>query len=272
MALTELGLNSATRRTALERPNRIVCVSADAADWLARIGAWDQVVGVTAFFQLPEELPPKPRVSGFSTGNLGEIIELRPDLVIGFSDVQADLAAELIRVGIPVFVTNQRSLDETHRTLASLARFVGQEAAAVPLLAEFQRRLEPVKRQGRPPRVYFEEWYDPPVTGIGWVSELIERAGGDDIFAAYRDRRAARDRQVGSEDILAADPEIVIASWCGKPVHWELVHSRPGWNNMAAVRTSRLYEIPSDDLLQPGWRVVLGYERLKQIIADWSAA
>lgn len=248
-------------------PQRIVCISAEAADWLARLGAWDLVVGVTAFFEPPPQLPAKPRVSGYSTAKIRDILSLDPDLVIGFSDVQADVTAELIRAGIPVFVSNQRTLEEVYVTLTSLARLVDREAAAAPLLAEFQQRLSTVVGGERRPRVYFEEWYDPPVAGIAWVSELIERAGGDDIFAHYRDRRAARDRMVDAEEVLAAAPDLIVASWCGNPVDWEIVRERPGWQELPAVRDNRLYEIPSNDILQPGWRLLPGYEQLKTIIA-----
>jgi iron complex transport system substrate-binding protein len=163
-------------------PQRIVCLSAEAADWLWRIGAWNNVVGVTAFFIAPSEAPAKPRASGFSTARFKEIAALNPDLVITFSDVQADFAAELIKHGIPVLATNQRTLAETEATLSLLGRVVAREAESEHLLAEFRERLTPVATGANRPRVYFEEWNDPLISGIGWVGELIERAGGADIF------------------------------------------------------------------------------------------
>lgn len=252
-------------------PQRIVCLSAESTDWLWRIGAWGNVAGITSFFTLPPEAPAKPRVSGFSTARLEEIVALNPDLVITFSDVQAQLAEELIKRGLSVLATNQRTLAEIEATLALLGRVVGREAEAEERLREFRKRLAPAKSIGVRPRVYFEEWNEPLIAGIGWVGELVERAGGDDIFGDLRTRRAAAERVVSSEQVCRADPEIIVASWCGKPVRAAAISSRPGWAEVAAVRFRRIYEIPGDDILQPGFRLVYGYERLKEIIkvAEW---
>lgn len=249
-----------------DTPARIVCLSAESADWLWRIGAWEKVVGITAFFTLPSDAPAKPRVSGFSTGRLEEIAALSPDLVITFSDVQAHLAADLIKRGLPVLATNQRTLEETETTLRLLGRVVDCEAEAERLLSEFRERLAPTDDILARPRVYFEEWNDPLITGIGWVGELIERAGGDDIFAGLRTKRAAPERVVSSEQVCCANPEIIFASWCGKPVQSAAISSRPGWTELAAVRAGRIYEIPGEDILQPGFRLIHGYERLKEVI------
>jgi len=253
-------------------PQRIVCLSAESADWLWRVGAWEQVVGVTAFFSPPPNVPPRPRVSGFSTGRLDEIAGLDPDLVITFSDVQGPLAAELIKRGLPVLSTNQRTLAETETTLALLGRMVGRAEEAKRLLSEFRERLAPVRPAGPRPRVYFEEWNEPFITGIAWVSELIGRAGGQDIFGEFGSGRAASQRVVSAEQVCQADPDIVLASWCGKPVQVSAISSRPGWSELAAVRTHRIYEIPGEDILQPGFRLIHGYERLKTVIADWTCA
>jgi iron complex transport system substrate-binding protein len=247
---------------------RIVCLSAEAADWLLRIGAWDNVVGVTAFFPEPSGGSAKPRVSGFSTARLTEIKALNPDLVITFSDVQAEFAAELIKHGFPVIATNQRTLAETEETLSMLGRLVGRESESERLLAEFRERLAPVATSTNPPRVYFEEWNDPLISGIGWVGELIERAGGADVFPELRKHRAAKDRIVSSEQVCRTNPEIIFASWCGKPVDAGAISSRPGWAEISAVRAKRIFEIPGEDILQPGFRLVSGFEQLKRIIAD----
>jgi iron complex transport system substrate-binding protein len=246
-------------------PQRIVCLSAEAADWLWRLGAWDHVAGVTAFFHQPPGLPPKPRVSGFSTANLPHIAQLQPDLIITFSDVQSHLAADLIRAGFSVLATNQRTLAEIETTLALLARIVDCPAQGEKLLNEFHERLAPVKNPETRPRVYFEEWNDPLISGIAWVSELIDRAGGDDVFAALRSRRAARDRTVSPEQVRHADPEIIFASWCGDPVQTAQITARPGWNQITAVRRQRIYEIPGADILQPGFRLIYGYEQIKRL-------
>ncbi|HSY18874.1 MAG TPA: helical backbone metal receptor [Candidatus Acidoferrales bacterium] len=244
-------------------PQRIVCLSAEAADWLWRIGAWERVVGVTAFFNPPPAAPPKPRVSGFSSANLEQIVQLRPDLVITFSDVQAKLASELMQRGLSVLATNQRTLAEVENTLALLARIVDCEPAAEQLLAEFREQLAPVSRPVRP-RVYFEEWNDPLISGIGWVGELIERAGGEDVFPELRNRRAAMERVVLPAQVCATRPEIIFASWCGKPLRTAEIAARPGWENLAAVRSGRVHEIAGEDILQPGYRLIHGFRQMKQ--------
>jgi iron complex transport system substrate-binding protein len=249
-------------------PQRIVCLSAEATDWFWRIGAWDRVAGVTAYFIQPDGTPPKPRVSGFSSANLNEITKLNPDLIVTFSDVQAQLAAELIQCGFSVLATNQRTLAETEATLAVLARVAGCERTGEKLLSEFREMLAPVKNVKRRPRVYFEEWNDPLISGIAWVSELIERAGGEDIFANLRTKRAAPERVVSPEQICRANPEIIFASWCGKPVQAAEISARHGWNDLAAVRENRIHEISGEDILQPGFRLVYGYEQIKRLLTE----
>jgi len=247
-------------------PQRIVCLSAEIADWLWRLDAWDRVVDVTVYFPAPMDTPRKPRVSGFSTVNLGEIIKLHPDLVITLSDVQAELATALMKLGLAVLATNQRTLTETETTLALVARIVNREAAAEKWLAEFQRRLAPVKIGGHRPRVYFEEWNEPSIAGIAWVSEMIERAGGEDVFAGLRSRRSAPERIVTTGQIQQAQPEIIFASWCGKPVCADAIVNRNGWSDVPAVRSRRIFEIPGEEILQPGFQLVRGFERMKQVI------
>jgi iron complex transport system substrate-binding protein len=247
-------------------PKRIACLSAEVADWFWRIGAWDCVVGVSAFFSSPPSAAPKPRISGFSTGRLDEIERLNPDLVITFSDVQSSLASELMRRGFPVLATNQRTLAETETTLSMLARIVGREGEAERWLRDFRERLEPVETTERRPRVYFEEWNEPLVAGIAWVSELIERAGGNDLFAHLRSKRSAAERIVVPHQVREANPEIIFASWCGVPVEREAIKSRPGWNEVAAVQDGLVYEIPGTDILQPGFRLVHGYEQIKRYL------
>ena len=245
-------------------PQRIVCLSAEAADWLCRIGAWDRVVGVTSYFAQPADVTLKPRLSGFSSANLERITRLNPDLVISFSDVQAGITGALVNQGIPVVATNQRSLASVEATLAFLARVVGCEATGEELLVEFREKLKPATSIGVRPRVYFEEWNDPLITGIAWVGELIERAGGENVFASLRDKPAAPDRIVTFENVVRADPEIIFASWCGKPFFPDEISARPGWQNLIAVREQRVYEIPAPDILQPGFRLIYGYDQIKR--------
>jgi iron complex transport system substrate-binding protein len=245
-------------------PERIVCLSAEAADWLWRIGAWKNVAGVTTYFTQPTNLPPRPRVSGFSSANLDQIEKLNPDLVITFSDVQTKLAAELMQRGFSVLATNQRTLAETEATLKLLARIVDCERKGDKLLDEFCERIAPVEKNPPSPRIYFEEWNAPLISGIAWVSELIERAGGDDSFSELRTKRSAPERIVSPKQVCNANPEIIFASWCGKPVQIAEITSRPGWKDLAAVRENRIFEIPSEDILQPGFRLVHGFERIKK--------
>jgi len=247
-------------------PRRIACLSAESADWLLRIGAWELVVGTTAFFAVPPGVKPKPRIGGFSTAQFEEIAELEPDLIIAYSDVQAPLLAELMRRGFAVLGTNQRTLAEIEGTMIMLGRIVGREPEAARCLREFQRRLAPVEKVKVRPRVYFEEWNDPLVSGIAWVSELIESAGGKDVFSELRTKRAAPERVVELDEVCRRNPEIILASWCGRAVRMPEIIARPGWKEIAAVQKKRIYEIQSSEILQPGFRLVDGYERIKELL------
>jgi iron complex transport system substrate-binding protein len=249
-----------------KKPQRIICLSAESADWLWRIGAWEQVVGVSAFFSQPAEASPKPRISGFSTANLPEIEKLEPDLIVAFSDVQAELVAELMRRGLSVLGTNQRTLSEVEATLGLLGRVAGHNQESERWLKEFRTRLGPVEDLQARPRVYFEEWNEPLVSGITWITELIERAGGVDVFAELRSGRKAADRRVDPGLVRDRNPEVILASWCGRPFRVEEIESRPGWHGIEAVRSKRIYEVPGEDILQPGFRLVVGYERIKGLL------
>jgi|ERR1043166_7369110 iron complex transport system substrate-binding protein len=250
---------------------RIVCLSAEAADWLYRLGAWERVAGVTAFFELPDGAERKLCVGGFSKGRVEDIAALNPDLVITFSDVQAGITSELMRRGIAVLGTNQRTLAEIESTLALLGKLVDREAEAARFLNEFRQKLAPVENVTVRPRVYFEEWNEPLVAGITWVSELIERAGGADIFAELRSGKSASEREVAPEEVVRRNPEIILASWCGKPVRAMEIASRPGWNKVSAVKQRMIREIAGADILQPGYRLVFGYEEMKRRLREWRA-
>ncbi len=248
-------------------PQRVVALGADGADILHQLGAWPQVVGVTAFYKPPPGADEKPRVSGFSSGNMEAILKLEPDLVITSTDVQHRLASELIKAGVTVWAVNSRSLEEIYDAIRNLGQIVRKGARAEELVARMERALQPVPAGGaHRPRVYFEEWPEPLITGIGWVSELIERAGGADIFAELRREKKAAARVVAPEEVLARAPEIIFASWCGRPAQTADIVSRPGWDKIPAVRAGRVIEIPSDDILQAGPGLVRGYEALKREI------
>lgn len=237
-------------------PRRIVCLSAESADILQRLGATDRIVGVSAYARMPGI----PSVGGFSKANLGQVIALRPDLVIAYSYVQRELAAELIAAGINVLVTNQTTLEEIADVMTMLARVVGRSPAR--LLRQYWAGLKPRPRDGLRPRVYFEEWPDPPVTGVAWVSQLIERAGGVDVFAELRDRKTAAERRVTDSEIMERQPDLVVASWCGRPVNIAQLRQR--------ITGRPVFEIASDQILQPGPRLVEGYRQLCAILDFWA--
>jgi iron complex transport system substrate-binding protein len=248
---------------------RIVCLSAETADLCARVGAWDDVVAVSAYAD-QTGLPPKPIASGFSSGGPEFIQKFAPDLILGFSDVQADLAAALIRLGLTVLITNQRSLVETAVALRLVARAVGRASEGERVIGEFEQDLAKLKRPaGSGPRVYFEEWPDPPITGIGWVGELIELLGGVDIFADRRGR-AARERQVSDEEVRSRAPNVILASWCGKPVELEGLKAR--FQETPAGRSGQFHEIPGAEILQPGLRLLDGAHRMRRIFDGSNSA
>jgi iron complex transport system substrate-binding protein len=241
---------------------RIACLSAETADLCARLGAWEQVVAVSAYAE-QSGLPRRPVVSGFSTGDVDRILAHGPDVVLAFSDVQADLCAALVRAGATVLATNQRTLAEIAGTMRAVGRFIGKGNEAEQLAAEFERELESLRTESvRRPRVYFEEWPEPPVTGIAWVAELIEWVGGCNVFAERRSR-FAREREVTDAEIVAAKPEVILASWCGKPVDFAALQRRLG--ETPAVRAGRVHEIPGAEILQPGWRLLEGARRMQNI-------
>lgn len=195
-------------------------------------------------------------MSGFTGGNVAKIAALHPDLVVGFSDVQADLAAALVRANLQVLILNQRSIEEILDVILLLGRVVEREPRARTLVEGYRARLAEIGRRtaarARRPRVYFEEWPDPMISGIRWVSELVAVAGGEDVFAERSHGKAAKERFVTSEEVLAKDPEVIVASWCGKPVEHEAFGKRPGWSAMTAVKAGQIHEIESVRILQPG--------------------
>jgi len=247
---------------------RIVCLSAEAADICARLGAWEEVLAVSAFAS-QTGLAPRAVIGGFSTADGDRIAGFAPDLVICFSDVQAEIAAELIRRGCTVLVTNQRTLAEVAGAIRLIGRAIGRAPAAEALATGFLDELAALTDDAGPrPRVYFEEWPDPMISGIGWVGELIELCGGIDVFAGRRGR-ASRERRVEAGEIIAADPEIIVASWCGRRVEPGAIRARPGFSSIRAVQDHEIHAVPSDLLLQPGPAVMAGARELKRIFDAW---
>lgn len=247
---------------------RIVCLSAEAADICARLGAWDEVVAVTAFASQAGRAV-RPIISGFSTADCERVAALQPDLVICFSDVQADIAAQLIRRGCTVLTTNQRTLAEIAGAIRLIGRAIGHASAGEQLAAEFLGELEALKEHFEArPRVYFEEWPEPLISGIGWVGELIELCGGLDVFAGRRGA-ASKERVIEAREVIAAHPDIVIASWCGRRVDIEAIRARPGFAEIRAVQDNQIHAISSDVLLQPGPRILEGAREFQRIFAAW---
>lgn len=236
-------------------PRRIVCLTEETVETLYLLGQQHRIVGVSGYAVRPPQVRrEKPRVSAFISADVPKILALDPDLVLAFSDLQADIVAELVRAGVNVHVFNQRDVAGILAMVRMLGGLVGELAKADELASQFEQHLEKiasVKRAGRP-RVYFEEWDDPLISGIGWVSELIAIAGGEDIFPQIAKAKAAKDRIVTPEALVAANPDVILASWCGKKVVPDKIRRRPGWEAIAAVRDNRIFEIKSPLILQPG--------------------
>jgi iron complex transport system substrate-binding protein len=225
----------------------------------------------------PQARLEKPRVSAFLSAKIDKIVALKPDCVIGFSDLQADIAAQLIRAGVQVTIFNQRSVAEIFSMLYQLAAMVGQAEQGMQRIKAMQQRLTDISQAAaalkRRPRVYFEEWYDPHISAIAWVSELIGIAGGDDCFPELACQSMGKDRIIADgADIVARQPDIVLGSWCGRRFRPAHVLARPEWANVNAVKTGQIFEIKSADILQPGPAALTdGVEQLHRIIMAWGA-
>lgn len=258
-------------------PQRIVCLTEETTEWLYLLGEEARIVGISGYTVRPRRArEEKPRVSAFLNGKVDRIVELRPDLVIGFSDMQAALADQLIRAGLNVLVTNQRSIDEILATLRLVAGLVGAQEKAEAWIARCLARHAQIAQAAaawpRRPRVYFEEWDEPMISAIHWVSQLVAVAGGDDVFPERAVQRMGRDRVVadGLEPARRA-PDVIFGSWCGKKFRPERVAARPGWAEVPAVRSGRLHEIKSCDILQPGPAALTdGLEQLHRHLAAWA--
>jgi iron complex transport system substrate-binding protein len=239
-------------------PTRIVCLTEETTETLYLLGEEQRIVGISGFtVRPPRARREKPRVSAFTSAKIDKIVELRPDLVLGFSDLQADIAAELIRAGIEVHVFNHRSVTEILRMIATLGAMVGSVGRAEALIEQLERGIEVVRasaaRFTRRPRVYFEEWDTPQISGIRWVSELVGIAGGDDCFPELARESLGKNRIIADPlEVPRRAPDVIFGSWCGKKFRAESVAARTGWGDVPAVRDGHLYEIKSSIILQPG--------------------
>ncbi|MBZ4377104.1 cobalamin-binding protein [Corallococcus sp. AS-1-6] len=253
-------------------PRRVVCLTEETTEVLYRIGAGDLVVGVSGFTVRPPEARRKPRVSSFLDANFERILELKPDLVLGFSDLQADIGRELCKRGVPIYLFNQRSLAEilqaVRLTGALVGRAEGAEALAARLEKNLERHSDAAQSLPKRPRIFFEEWHEPLISGIRWCSELVEVVGGVDVCQESRASQGAKGRIFDPEEVARRDPEGVIASWCGRKAKREKIASRPGWAGVRAVVDDQLYEVRSSYILQPGPAALTdGVDQLARIVA-----
>src|SRR5882672_1225924 len=237
-------------------PTRIVCLTEETTETLYLLGQGDRVVGVSGYTVRPPEARQKPKISAFINAKFDKIESLKPDLVLAFSDLQADLSAELVRRGIAVVTFNQRSVAEILQMIRMVGGLVGcsdkAEALAARLAADLDRLRELAAEFPARPRVFFEEWDDPLISGIQWVEELVEIAGGDPIFPELRHAKLGPDRVVSPEEVVRRDPEVIVASWCGKAVNKDRIAARAGWSEVTAVRNGNIHEVKSVYILQPG--------------------
>lgn len=253
-------------------PRRIICLTEETTETLYLLGEQDRIVGISGYtVRPPEARRDKPKVSAFINAKFDKIVELEPDLVFAFSDLQADIAAELIRRGVNVFTFNQRSVAEILDMILTVGRIVGSDRATA-LVDELNASLDAIRASAAKfayrPRVYFEEWFDPLISGIRWVEELIEIAGGDCVFPELRHHQAAKDRIVEPGRVIDADPQIVIGSWCGRQVKKNVIRERSGWDKITAVKNAHIFEIKSPYILQPGPAALTeGVRQLHAILA-----
>ena len=257
-------------------PARIVCLTEETVETLYLLGEQDRIVGISGYVvRPPQARREKPRVSAFTSANIDKILALKPDLVLTFSDLQADIAADLIRRGLDVHAFNQRSVAGILDMIRTVGAMVDANEQAQRLVSELEMGLAEVRERARRlpmrPRVFFEEWDDPLISGIGWVSELVDIAGGIDIFADHAGRGAAKDRVVRIDEVVAQEPDLIIGSWCGKKFRPERVMARPGFDRTPAVQHQDLYEIKSSLILQPGPAALTdGLAALEKIFCQWA--
>jgi len=260
-------------------PKRIVCLTEETTEMLYLLGEEDRIVGISGFtVRPPRARKEKPKVAAFTSAKIDKILDLKPDLVLGFSDLQADIAADLIRHGINVHIFNQRSVPEILGMVLTLGAMVGCQEKAQQWLHQIEENITEIKQQvasrEKRPVVYFEEWYEPIITGIQWVSELIVIAGGQECFPELTNESLAKNRIIADPlDVAKRNPDIIIGSWCGRKFRPEQVFEREGWGNVSAVKNKQVFEIKSANILQPGPAALTdGLAQIKTLIDNWVAA
>ncbi len=262
-------------KTSADFPSRVVCLTAETAEIACLVGAEDRIVGVPGTARRPDVVRDKPKVGGFTTFRVDKILALEPDLVLAFSDLQADVARELIAAGVTVLCTNQRSIDDILRAVLLVGGALGCEGRARDIVQDMRDEIRQIREYSSVwpdrPRVYFEEWMDPLIAGIRWVSEAIDIAGGRDVFAELRDEQSAKGRVVDPADVVRRDPDIILASWCGKPVDRGAIVARPGWERVSAVRRGQIHELDGADVLSPGPSLMIGLRRIHEIVQGFQS-
>lgn len=260
-------------------PERIICMTEETTEWLYLLGQSHRIVGISGYTVRPRQArDEKPRVSAFTSAKIDKILALEPDCVLGFSDMQADIASALIRAGVQVTIYNQRSVSEIFSMLYQVAAMVGQANQGLARIAAWQQDLAQMAQAAsslrRRPRVYFEEWDEPMISAIQWVSELIGIAGGIDCFAELGRQSLGKNRIIADgAEVVRRNPDIIVGSWCGKKFRPEKVAARPGWAEVNAVKNGQLFEIKSPDILQPGPAALTdGVAQLHRIVMDWARA
>lgn len=258
-------------------PRRIVCLTEETTEWLYLLGEDHRIVGISGYTVRPRKARlEKPKVSAFLSAKIDQILDLKPDCVFGFSDLQADIAAQLVRHGIQVTVFNQRSIPEILDMMFQVASMVDAQLKGLELLGNIQRGLDDVRNASaalpKHPNVYFEEWDTPAISAIQWVSELIGVAGGHDVFPELATQSLGKNRIIANtDDIVARNPDLIIGSWCGKKFRPDTVAARPGWLGVNAVRHGHIYEIKSPLILQPGPAALTdGLQALRELIHNWA--
>ena len=259
-------------------PQRIVCLTEETTEWLYLLGQEARIVGISGYTVRPRRArEEKPKVSAFLSAKIDKILALKPDCVFGFSDLQGDIASLLIKAGVQVTVFNQRSVDEIFSMLYQVAAMVGQPEQGLAQIHAMRAELDAITLRAagfkRRPKVFFEEWDEPHISGIRWVSELMGIAGGDDVFPELAVQSLGKDRIIANgQSIIDRAPDIVIGSWCGKKFRPEKVAARPGWQDVPAVRTGQIFEIKSADILQPGPAALTdGVAQMHRIFGQWQA-
>lgn len=258
-------------------PQRIVCLTTETVEVLYALGEQERIVGISGYtVRPPRARQEKPKVSAYLSAKIDKILDLEPDLVLGFSDLQADIASQLVRAGVAVHVFNQRTVADILRMIAMVGAMVGAHEKTAALLAELQQGLDDVAAAGRAlprrPRVYFEEWHEPIITGIGWVSELIGLAGGEECFPELAGKSLGKDRIVADPlEVVRRAPDVILGSWCGRKFRPEQVMARPGWESVPAVVNAQVFEVKSSEILQPGPAALTdGVRQIQRRLQDWA--